>query len=142
MAAFLCTLHFFAPSKPLRWSRRLSSEQGTRWIYWVLALAWLTIFTIVAKLLPQHWSQIFSLVNVCGLYLILRLWPDREYEARAANPLPGAGTDSETQDLCKDGFEQASDRRKKIYSADRAPKRVRPAVGSPAVREPLPNKSY
>lgn len=96
MAAVLCTVRILAPSKPLRQSRRLPSEQGTRWMYWVLAWAWLTIFIIVAQMLPQHWSQIFSLANVCGLYLILRLWSDRESEARAENP-PGTDTDSETQ---------------------------------------------
>jgi hypothetical protein len=98
--AVLFTAQIFASEssskKSLRALSASSSEQRTHWIYSVLGLAWLIIFLIVVILLPRGWHQLFSLLNIWGLYLIWRLWPDPESEARAENASPGTGADSET----------------------------------------------
>jgi hypothetical protein len=100
VAIFAPTLEpYMSPKKFRRTDAPGASGAKTRWIFWVLAFAWIITFISIKTWLQinklSDWAQVFPLLNICGLYVIWRFWPERKSEGEAEDIPPETGADSE-----------------------------------------------
>jgi hypothetical protein len=80
---------FLFPKKSHPSSTRQSSEEREFWISIIFFAIWSFGFDYTEVfLLPRDWAKVWPLLNICGLYVIWRFWPERKY-------CPETGADSE-----------------------------------------------
>jgi hypothetical protein len=101
IAALLSTAYivspFLSPKKSPASSTRQSSEQ-VFWIPFIFFAIWSFGFYYIEEyLLPPAWAKVFPLLNICGVYLIWRSWPERKTQGKSEDVAPETGADSETK---------------------------------------------